>query len=66
MTVSDVGLTLKSLLLLTTKFDATLTLTARTRSSEVFPAFCKPTIVTSISVALEKHRKVSKLLFGER
>ena len=27
-------------------------LTARTRSNEVLPAFCKPTMVTSISVAL--------------
>lgn len=26
--------------------------TARTRNNEVFPAFCKPTIVTSISIAL--------------
>lgn len=26
--------------------------TARTRNNDVFPAFCKPTIVTSISIAL--------------
>lgn len=31
-------------------------LTARTLNNEVFPAFCRPTMVTSISIALELQR----------
>lgn len=32
-------------------------LTARTRNNEVFPAFCRPTMVTSISIALMPRRQ---------
>lgn len=42
------------------------TLTARTRNSEVLPAFCKPIMVMSISVALriEKGRRQFHLTVG--
>lgn len=35
------------------------TLTARTRRSEVLPAFCRPIMVMSISVALDSGKRVS-------
>jgi len=42
-------------------------LTARTRNKDDFPAFCNPTMVTSISVALHHHHgsiAVRNILLG--
>lgn len=43
-----------------------MTLTARTRKREVFPAFCKPIMVTSISVDLPKKSAISRRPKAER